>query len=108
LFGWNREVTIAGLAANGTYEDQVGKAPKIVYNQHIEDFLQVQTMLATRSILFLHVLSMPRYFTLFLVCWGERVSLLFLNGYCLISSLLDQGFCDSQWMKGYSDYIGDG
>mmetsp|Transcript_57404 Transcript_57404/g.120053 ORF Transcript_57404/g.120053 Transcript_57404/m.120053 type:complete len:268 (-) Transcript_57404:23-826(-) len=54
--GW--EVTIAGLAANGTYEDQVGKAPKIVYNQHIEDFLQ--------------------------------------------------GFCDSQWMKGYSDYIGDG
>ena len=37
----NREVTISGLAANGTYENQAGKAPKIVYNQHIEDYLQV-------------------------------------------------------------------
>ena len=41
-----REVTISGLAANGTYESQAGKAPKIVYNQHIEDYLQVAKSLS--------------------------------------------------------------
>uniref|UniRef100_A0A7S0U5A9 Saposin B-type domain-containing protein n=1 Tax=Hemiselmis andersenii TaxID=464988 RepID=A0A7S0U5A9_HEMAN len=36
--GW--EQTITGLAADGTFEKQPGGAPKIVYNQQIEDFLQ--------------------------------------------------------------------
>jgi len=54
--GW--EKVVHGLAADGTYESRSGAAPKITYNQDIEDYLQ--------------------------------------------------GFCDSEYMKGYAEYIGDG
>ncbi|KAJ1484676.1 hypothetical protein T484DRAFT_1947349 [Baffinella frigidus] len=54
--GW--EKTISNLAADGTFESRPGQAPKIVYNQQIEDYLQ--------------------------------------------------GFCASEYMKGYAGYVNDG
>jgi len=36
--GW--EKVVHGLAANGTFESRAGSAPKITYNQDIEDYLQ--------------------------------------------------------------------
>lgn len=54
--GW--EKTVHGLAANGTFESRAGAAPKITYNQEIDDYLL--------------------------------------------------GFCKSDYMKGFADYIDDG
>eukprot|EP00287_Rhodomonas_sp_CCMP768_P011938 CAMPEP_0196721316 /NCGR_PEP_ID=MMETSP1091-20130531/3918_1 /TAXON_ID=302021 /ORGANISM="Rhodomonas sp., Strain CCMP768" /LENGTH=249 /DNA_ID=CAMNT_0042062761 /DNA_START=72 /DNA_END=821 /DNA_ORIENTATION=- len=54
--GW--EKVISGLAADGTFESRPGGAPKITYNQDIEDYLQ--------------------------------------------------GFCDSEYMKGYAPYVDEG